>query len=50
MLHKVPEKRLLVPDILTHEWVKSDEDFEIDYDEETEDTESDLSSSVLLSN
>ncbi|CAI2362319.1 unnamed protein product [Moneuplotes crassus] len=50
MLNKVPEKRILIPDILTHEWVTSSEDFEIDYDEETENTESDLESSALLSN
>lgn len=50
MLNKVPHKRISIPEILSHRWVTAQEDFDIDYDEETEQTDSDLSSSNLLSN
>lgn len=50
MLNKVPHKRILIPEILSHPWVCSSSDFEIDYEEETEsNTSSKLCESDLLS-
>jgi serine/threonine protein kinase len=43
MLNKVPENRILIPEILEHPWVVNDWDFDIEYEE------SDYESSRLLS-
>lgn len=32
MLNKVPDKRLLIPEILSHPWVTTDSEFEIETD------------------
>lgn len=46
MLNKVPNKRIMIPEILNHPWVTSEEEFDVDYEE------SDIGndSSLLLSN
>ena len=43
MLNKVPEKRILIPEILEHPWVTNDIEFDIEYEE------SNYESSRLLS-
>lgn len=49
MLHKTPEKRIMIPEILDHPWVLSDDDFPLENSTE-ENTLSDLEDSNLLSN
>ena len=50
MLNKVPEKRIILPEILSHPWVKATGELEIDFSEDTEESNNNLEDSDLLSN
>lgn len=40
MLNKTPDKRILVPEILSHPWVVTNSDFDIEFDDDVDTTSS----------